>query len=276
MPRRIVAMAAIPGRIVRGAVIRSNVGYRRFGQATWEWWCRKNGVTFVLLDQPLGGEAYSHLPPTMQRWLAPGLLRQEFGSDIEIAMVDADTMIRWDAPNLFDEAAGRLGGVRDGASRWIDKANKGFAPYFPGVSLPWWEHVNAGMVTMSGRHAEVMTEFVDFVRLRWEEMSRVIAAEDIGTDQPLLNLYLKMTGEEVHLLPPCFNMLYCVNISPWEAVLAGSSEEETVRVFSSDWLYDFFDLAWVWHFTNVVKERERAMGEAWERIRSHYPGATTQ
>jgi hypothetical protein len=273
MPRRFVVMAAIPGAIRRGAILRSAAGYHRYSAATWKWWCAKNEAEFVLLDSPVGGERFGRLPPTFQRWLAPELMVQEYGPDIEIALVDADTMIRWDAPSPFAEAAGRLSAVLDGSVRWMDRSMKAFQRFFPGVQMPWWEAFNSGVVILSGRHAGILRKFVEFSLDRWSELCPVMHAEDVGTDQPVLNFFFKSAGEPVHYLPRTFNLIHCVNLDPFEAILAQSSPEEHARTFSSPWLYDFIDLAYIWHFTNVLDSREIAMAETWTRICHNYDGA---
>lgn len=274
MPPRIVIMAAIPGTIRRGSVLRSTTGYQRYGAATWKWWCERNDARFVLLNTTIGGEQFTCLPPTFQRWLAPESIVREYGPDVEIAMVDADTMIRWDSPTPFAEAAGRLSAVVDGNVRWIDRSINAFQEFFPGVRMRWWEAFNSGVVILNGRHAQLLRRFVEFSLDRWSELCPVIYAEDVGTDQPLLNLYLKSIGEPVHFLPLGFNLQHCVNLNPFEAILASSSPEEHAKTFSSPWLYDFVDLAHIWHFTNVLDSREIAMAETWARICQNYPGAT--
>jgi hypothetical protein len=266
-------MAVIPGAIRRGGIVRRSVGYHRYAAATWKWWCERNGVEFLLLDKPIGGERFCCLPPTFQRWLVPDNLVHEYGTDLEVAMVDADTMIRWDSPSPFIEASGQFSAVRDGTVRWIAHSVSSFQRFFPDARLEWWEAINTGVVILGGRHAKLLREFVEFSLNRWSELSSVIEAEDVGTDQPVLNWFLKAIGEPVNYLPVCFNLLHCVNVNPFEEVLAASSPEEHAKTFASPWLYDFIDLAYIWHFTNVLHSREVAMAETWGRISHHYPGA---
>jgi hypothetical protein len=274
MAPKIVAMAAIPGRIVRGKHSRTNVGYSRYCQLTWKWWCERNGAEFVVLDAPLGGEEHRRLPPTVQRWLAPDLLAREFGANCEIAMIDADTMIRWDAPSLFHAAGGEFSAVRDVAVRWGHNALAAFREFFPEVGLSWWELFNTGVIVMNARHAPIMRDFVEFLAHRWPEIDNVIQAADVGTDQVLLNYFLRLRNTPVHFIPQPFNFLHCVNIGPavtkFDSVLAQSPAEDAKEVLALSWLLDFIDLAYVWHFTNVLESREILMGETWRRVGHHY------
>jgi hypothetical protein len=273
-------MAAIPGQIVRGKNVRSDLGYARYGQATWRWWCKRNDVVFVLLDSILGDEAQRCLPPSIQRWLAPEILVKQYGPATEIALVDADTMIRWDAPSPFDAAAGRLSAVEDAAVRWASQGLKAFQHLFPGVTLPWWQYFNTGLVVMSAREAKVMKNFVEFVTSRWADFYSVICAADVGTDQAVLNYFLRWVGEPVHFIPRPFNLQHCLNIGPglteFDTVLAASSADEIAEVLSLSWLFDFIDLAYVWHFTNVLASREIIMEQTWKMICHNYPGMTIE
>ncbi len=273
MPAKIVAMALIPGSVRRGKTIRRHTDYGIYGRAAWQWWCQRNGVNFVVLDQPPEDAGFRRLPPTLQRWLAIESLAAKFGEDAEIAMVDADTMIHWDAPSLFDLSPETIRAVRDGSSRWNENGIRAFAPLFPGLDLRWWDVVNTGVVVIPASEHKLFREFVEFARLHWDQILKITRAGDVGTDQPLLNCFLRAKGVRLEYIPLPFNLLNCVNLHPIEAMLAASSRKELNRILSLDRLYEFIDLAWIWHFTNVVGARDRAMKETWKRIRHHYPGA---
>lgn len=42
----------------------------------------------------------------------------------------------------------------------------------------------------------------------------------------------------------------------------------------SDGAFEFVNLAYVWHFTNVVVHRSLVIQEVWRRVAGHYPGAS--
>lgn len=129
MLRKIVAMALIPGRHRRDHRPRSNLGYAKYGQASWRWWCKQRGIDFIVFDQPLGGSKYADLTPTFQRWLIPELLLSVDDKSTRLAVVDADTMIRWDAPDIFDQADG-FAAVMDPYQNWTLPSIQAFQPLF--------------------------------------------------------------------------------------------------------------------------------------------------
>ena len=93
--------------------------YKEWCFRTWQYWCDKNDVELVILDQelrPTGGGVYGDgvgMKPTWQRWHVFDVLE---ANDIEcenVALVDIDTMIHWDAPNFFDAANGEFGAIKE-------------------------------------------------------------------------------------------------------------------------------------------------------------------
>src|SRR5205807_5546836 len=111
--KNVVAMAAIPGGVRRGATVRMDLRYSVYAIATWKWWCRRRNIEFVLIDRPeLADPDLQDIPPTFQRWISLARLIAKSGPDTRVAMVDADTMIRWDAPDLFEISGPDLSAVR--------------------------------------------------------------------------------------------------------------------------------------------------------------------
>jgi len=132
MKRKVVVMALIPGGIRRGPPMRSDLSYARYSRASWEWWCERHGADFVAIDKPLEDSAYAGMPPTMQRWAALDRLIEERGEDAQAALVDADTMIRWDTPDIFALANGFSAVADQGAPHaGFCGARKRFSPCFP-------------------------------------------------------------------------------------------------------------------------------------------------
>lgn len=279
--KKIVVMPVIPvrpGIVQRPGQIRSNLNYARYGKVTWEWWCKLHNIHFIQLDKPQGGKAYSELPPTMQRWLALELLLKEFGTDTQIAMVDADTMVRWDTPDFFDLAGPHLAAVVDVDPEWIFRSIRAYQQLFPGVALPWWEYFNAGLVVLGQAQLHVIQEFLALVVQRWPEIQAIRIAAKAGTDQTLLNFMVRRSGQSVHYLPRPFNLVHCFPLSaslrPYETSSPFSLLDlpcDGVTSIADN--FDFIDIGYIWHFTNVGALRYLAMKATWHRIREHYLGS---
>src|SRR5262249_53999471 len=149
----------IPGQLYRKRMRRCDLDHARFSRATLQWWCDRHGIEFLVLDRPLGGSDHSRMPPTFQRWLAPEPIIPGRGEDTVVAVVDADTMIRWDPPDFLDYARG-FSAVRDTNPIWIAHSIQAFQPLFPDVSLPWWQYFNAGLVVVGAAQLSILRTFL--------------------------------------------------------------------------------------------------------------------
>lgn len=276
MRKRVVVMALIPAQTQRSSTLRTDLRYGAYGRATWEWWCRRNGAEFVVLDRPLGSGVFEEMSPSMRRWLAPQALIEEYGVDAQIAMVDADTMIRWDAPNLFDAAGDRFAAVLDTGPRWIHHDIEAYQHFFPGVQLTWWEYFNVGVVVFGARQLTTIAAFLDFIAAHWRELRAMHASGRVSVDQTLFNFIAKRQREAITLMPPPFNLVGCVSMNPllWACENGSSTDEASLAkaIASNPQTFDFIDYGYIWHFTNVVKIRRVVMEQVWRRICGHYPG----
>jgi hypothetical protein len=275
MPERVVVMPALPGTLRWGLREAPDLSCLKYGVATWNWWCRQNGAHFVLLKtrlDPLG----CAMPPTVERWLAPRQLIAQYGPDTRIAMVDADTMIHWKAPSLFEAAGPGLSAVRDECASWVHASIGAYQHLFPEMALPWWEYFNAGVVVLGSGQLGFLQTFVDFWRGNSAALGAVQHSGDYGSDQTPLNLMARRLGETVRILPPPFNALHCVPMElAWrvDQLAEGNDPETVARILSRSGPFTFVDYGYVWHFSNVSAARAAVMRETWERVARHYPGA---
>ena len=71
-----------------------NTDYSQYSIETWKYWCERNNVDFMLItehDERLGKPI----------WNKELIFERAKGYD-KIGVVDSDTMIKWDAPNIFE------------------------------------------------------------------------------------------------------------------------------------------------------------------------------
>lgn len=277
MPVRIVAMAKIPWNSTTKFRRSGDLGYAQFSEITWRWWCRKVGAEFVLLEQPLGGEGFHNIPPTVQRWLALQDLFTCYGSDAQIAMVDADTMVRWDTPDFFAFAGPHLAAVRDPYGTWIYKSIKAHQYLFPDVNLRWWEYFNSGLVVLTYDHLEMAQAVTDIAVSRQRELMNLSTPWGYGDDQTLMNYVVQQRQIRITFLDPPYNMVRCVAMTPEIISLENTpplfkNGNRTRKLLSPQPL--FIEMAYVWHFTNVHRCRSLIMQETWDHVSAQYPGAT--
>jgi len=276
MTQHVVAMPIIPGQIRRGRFTRSSLAYSKYSIATWQWWCAKNGVDFITFDAPLGGDDFSDKPPTIQRWLIPDVLMRERGKDTRVALVDADTMIRWDTPSFMNMSTS-FGAVKGRDSHWISNSISAFQGLFPGTSLKTRDYFNAGVVVLGQPQLKPIGDFLEFVFHNWTKLSAVISSGNFGTDQTPLNFVLRRDRIPVQFLPAQYNMVHCFPMDPILFAMDNSPAadpiEFAIRAFQRREAFQFCDRGYIWHFSNLVAFRATVMRQVWRRVAANYPGA---
>ena len=69
---------------------------------TWKWYAKKYNIDIIVADETLNGDFKDWGHGIWERWKDTRLVN---GNWDKLLLVDADTMIRWDTPNVFDELA---------------------------------------------------------------------------------------------------------------------------------------------------------------------------
>ena len=272
---KLVAMLAIERPFYRGRQQRGNLDYISSAVATWTWWCARHGIEFIVIDNVDEAESLASAPPTVLRWFAPRQLIAQRGPETKIAIVDADTMIRWDTPDFFDIAGDFFAAVRAGHPGWIARSIGAFQHLFPGVHIQPHEYVNSGVVVLGLGQLPMLDHFCRFYREHQDELETLFVLNDVGTDQPLLNYALHEHREPVRLLDRRFNFIHCFGYE--EAVrrefeLGHGPDWQAFpeKAYCNPSAFAFIEAAYIWHFTNVVAARKLVMAETWRRVKHHY------
>jgi hypothetical protein len=236
-------------------------------------------VEFVLLDRPVEDEALAGAPPQLQRWRAAEQLLKASTPGSQVAIVDADTMIRWDTPDFFALAGGSLAAVRDREPDWIFRSIAAYQPFFPDIPLNWWEYFNSGLVVLSAAQVDLLASTIQFYRDNRAELEIVQQQSDVGVDQTLLNFIVRRSGQTVRFMPAPFNLTQCLPIPllpllQVESAPPGPRRQLMLgRLMKVPGAFDFIRHSYVWHYNNTVTIRADLMRETWRRVRENYPGA---
>jgi len=275
MKRNVVALVAVQGSIARGTRTRDALDYLPYARATWEWWCAKNGAEFVLVDRTEGTGILPGAPPTVQRWFAPREIIEARGPETRVAMVDADTMIRWDTPDFFELAGDSLTAVHAAGPAWVAKSIAAFLHLFPGVELDPGDYFNAGFVIAGEAQLRVFSAFAKFYAQNQAELEAIFRSADLGTDQTPLNLMVRREGEPVRFLGREYNLLHCFGYDrptrlEFEIEPSPDWTGFERKAFALPNAFAFIETGFVWHFSNTVAARAIVMAETWKRVKDHY------
>jgi hypothetical protein len=269
----VILIPAIPAPYVRHKGARSDLSYLQFSLATWRPWCAANDVRLIVADRCVEGELGA-CPPTVQRWKVARDLLTTLPAGCRLAVVDGDTMVRWDAPNFTLFQPGQLSAVRSGTADWIWRSIEAYQRFFPSTTLNWCDYFNAGVVVVDHHHIDLLDAFLQFYWQNRAALEKVQAAGDFGTDQTPLNFVAASLDLSINPLSPRYNLLHCLRLGSRAYVRYelgdGSLEEFARTVLRAAGAFDFIANAYVWHFTHTVRTRFTAMQATWEKVKPDY------
>ena len=248
--KNIVFITAIPGAKTADGL--DNMDYKQYCLNTWQYWCDKNNVDLILLEDSI--EDPSEKSATWQRYYVFDVLEN---SDIEydqIAMVDLDTMIKWDTPNFFELADNKLSAVKDNeVVEWTYNSKNGYQHMFPNVKFDWWDYVNAGFMVVNSKHKKLFKNIIKFYHNNKEQLLDLQYNTLIkGSDQTPFNYLIRQMGCDINYLPKIYNMTSLHR----KGILDGGL---------------FIEIGNIWHFNGFdKKQRVEIMKYTWEYIRGNY------
>lgn len=238
------------------------VQYSVYAVNSWKKWCEKNNsILFVFNQSPIDTD---YMMPTWQRWNVYQILED---CDIDynrILLVDADTMVHPDCPNIWDQANGNYAGVIDDCTlEWIHHSIIGYQKFFPNQKLDWERYVNNGMIVLP-EDTEVAKSFckevLDFYDENREDLVWMEKNDYRGTDQTPVNYIADKYFDEFGDTAMWTGTYKTFLSKKYNLNLLG------VRKILDNDMY--FDLGYVWHFNGTeTGERIKYMEHCWNRIK---------
>tara|TARA_Y100001973_G_C5204294_1_gene340296 strand:- start:917 stop:1657 length:741 start_codon:yes stop_codon:yes gene_type:complete len=226
--------------------------YKEWCFKSWRYWCDKNDVQLFILDQELQDKTI--MKPTWQRWHAHEVLEANNIEYEQVALVDIDTMIHWDAPNFFDLTDGEFSAVQDKFYiEWSHNSIKGYKDFWPDVDLDWTTYFNCGFIVMSKKHKDWCKSVTDFYYANETELrKRQHETLKKGSDQTPINYMIRASEHKLNFLNDKYNL----------------SQLHMRGVLQGDLLWE---TGFVWHFNGFEKtQRNALMKQVWEMIEVNY------
>lgn len=229
-----------------------NTDYSQYSIKSWEYWCKRNDVDFMLVtehDDRLGKPI----------WNKELIYERADGYD-KIGVVDSDTMIKWDAPNIFEMYDDEFCGVLDNVNlKWVHDSLQVYGKFFDGVNVDIDEYINAGVLFFTKKHLSLFKDILDFYLKNQEELDNWNKGG--GKEQTILNYHLKKTDFKRKFLTPSWNLL-------------GMHKKQ---MFTHNWQLNedktpfFVKYGFIWHFTGFgIPDRINLMKQTWELFEKHY------
>jgi len=226
--------------------------YSQYCLKTWKYWCNKNKVDLIVCtkhDKRFGSPI----------WNKEKIY--EIGKNYtKIGIVDSDTMVRWDTPNIFEQFEGEWCGVVDtGDFGWILNSIKQYKKFFPEINLNIDTYFNAGVLFFNSKYLNIFEELLQLYLNNQKELDEWDKGG--GREQTLLNNIAIKNNIKFKELKPEWN-LFSIHKKD---------------MFKPNWQLKldnipfFIKHAYVWHFTGFpVEQRKHLMSQTWDLIKDNY------
>lgn len=231
-----------------------NSDYAQYCLMSWEKWCTKNDIDFLVIDE--------HNPRYKYPVWCKDTIFELVGDKYDkLGYVDSDTMIHWDAPNPFDLYDDEWCWVRDYANiRWTVNSIKNYQKYYPDIKLDVFDYYNSGVSFFTKEHKPVYDSLIQLYENNSEELDDK-ATMGGGKVQTLLNFELKKQNIKQKELPPIWNMF----------------SMHKREMFSHNWQDGvdktpfFIKYSYLWHFTGfAIEQRTDIMKQTWDLVSKNY------
>ena len=186
--------------------------YFEASKECWQSYCKKHNIDFIVVDKKLPNVKFC-------------VWHKEFVFDFigdkyeNIALVDFDTLVHWDAPNFFDLYNDEFCGVLENESLfWIQNSLNAFRDNFAelrNVEITLSEYINGGVLFFHKSHKNFFEKLKAFYIQNKPSFDNW-NVPNTGKEQTILNLYLKKENITKKYLDFRFN---------------------TMRLTKNDWLH---------------------------------------
>ena len=157
--------------------------------STWRYWCNKHDIDLIVLNEPIANTKYTK--PTWQRWYIWDILNTNEMKYDKVLLVDVDTMIHWNSPNIFDEVTDEIGVCVDNDNiGWVIESINGYKHMFTTI-VDWPDYFNCGMVLLSSSSKAFCKEITHFWETNHEKLVELQSTLSKGTDQTPVNYIAK-------------------------------------------------------------------------------------
>lgn len=218
---------------------------------SWEYWCKKHYIDLHVVTES---------DPRCGKPIWNKELVYNIGKGYEkIGIVDADTMIRWDAPNIFDQFEEEFCFVKDDTNwSWVYNSIKNYQKFFPGVDLDIDEYGNAGVLFFHAKYLDICEKIFNFYLDNREELDAW--SKGGGREQTIFNFTLKKNNVKKTFLSP-----------KWNLISMHKKELFKNNFQLNDNTPHFIKYGYIWHFTGFsLENRETIVQQTWQMVKDNY------
>lgn len=231
-----------------------NTDYSQYCLMSWEKWCKKRNIDFLVIDTHETNFKYPH-------WDKYTIFNHIDNEYEKIGLVDSDTMVHWEAPNPFDLYNDEWCWVKDLSNlRWTSKSIENYNRFYPEEKLDIYDYYNSGVCFFTKEHKIIFDNLIKLYKMNKQSLDEM-ATWGGGKDQTLLNYELKKQKTKVKELSSQWNMF----------------SMHKKEMFNHNWQDGndktpfFIKYSWIWHFTGFpIEQRTDIMKQTWDLVGKNY------
>lgn len=220
----------------------------KFSIDSWKQWASNNNAdVFILTDLLMPIE---HMGICWQRYYLFDILDANNIKYDQVLMVDADTIVHPDCPDIFKMTDHKFTGVHcDASYDWVIRSLENYSRLvfddWP-VDRIWHKYIDCGFMIVNERHKDLFAKMVKFYH---DNKADFQEAENlhVGTDQTPVNIMLDREAEELTLLPYEFNMV----------------DLPRKELLGEDLM--FTDVGWIYQFNCIPNNKDNQATYYWMR-----------
>ena len=173
---------------------------------SWKRWCDGNDVELFVLTEPIAD--MNVMSPIYFRHFWYDLL--EVTPLEQVCLVDADTIIHPECPNFFNLTEHKFSAVHnDGDYDWVIRSIENYQYEFSEKftkKFDLWKYINCGFMVTNTTCIQIHKALTDFYMNNITKVQQTQQKYGVGTDQPLMNLFLNELSIDINLLSSKFNI----------------------------------------------------------------------
>ena len=208
---------------------------------SWAKWCKKNNHQLFVLEERIYPKEIMNA--NWHKLFAFDLLEANEIPYDQILIVDADTIIHPDAPDIFDISDNKFCAIRCvGSMDWVCRSYENYKKYlFPNVEYSPLDYFNSGVLLMNKTHKEVYSKLVKFYLDCYKNddiIQNIQKTYGVGTDQPVINFFMRQENVDIKFLPYEWNM------------------QDLHRLEILDDNLTFINRGWLYHFNAIPNNHD--------------------
>ncbi len=174
---------------------------------SWRSFCNKYNHQLYLLEEPLVDP--KAMGVIWQRYFLFDILDHNEIDANQILIVDADTIVHPDCPDIFELTEDKYCLVHDdGDFDWIIRSMENYKHHLfkDDPLFNWYEYFNSGFQIVNNTHRKFFTTMREFYAANVNDILWCQKTYGVGTDQTPLNYLLRREKIATKALPYKFNM----------------------------------------------------------------------